>query len=125
MDSDESLVVGASTDSTVCFWDRRSGKHLGILWFWWSLLSTVRTTYNEKKRSFLDTLYHHRGSVWGLRLRRPSVVTASMDRTVAVVDAETRILLRHFVAHRNEWGGEEIRVVREGVHGGGDSPCRR
>ncbi len=56
-----------------------------------------------------DTLYHHRASVWGLRLEGGLAFTGSMDGTVAIVEVEGgrgRRLARHFVAHENEWGGE-------------------
>ena len=52
-----------------------------------------------------DILYHHRASVWGLRIQDSLVVTGSMDRTVVLVDPRKTEVIRHFVAHDNEWGG--------------------
>ena len=50
--------------------------------------------------------YHHRASVWGVRIEGCFVVTASMDGTIALIDVETRQIVKHFMAHEEEWGGE-------------------
>ncbi len=53
----------------------------------------------------LDVLYHHRASVWGLRIVGDSIVTGSMDGTIAVVNIAVLQVVKHFLAHEDEWGG--------------------
>ena len=50
--------------------------------------------------------YIHRASVWGVRIQDNYIVTGSMDGTIAVIDAETLNIKKHFVAHENEWGSK-------------------
>ena len=53
-----------------------------------------------------DVFYIHRASVWGVRIQDNYIVTGSMDGTIAVIDAETLNIKKHFVAHENEWGSK-------------------
>ena len=74
-------VVGVSSDSTVCVWDRRNGQ-------------------------LKEVFYHHRASVWGVRIQNGYIITGSMDGFIAVIDAKTLQIKKHFLAHENEWGSE-------------------
>ena len=51
-------------------------------------------------------MYHHRASVWGIRIQDNWIITGSMDGTISVVDVETLKLRKHFLAHENEWGSK-------------------
>ena len=44
--------------------------------------------------------------MWGVRIQDNYIVTGSMDGTIAVIDAETLVIKKHFVAHENEWGSK-------------------
>ena len=75
---------------------------------WVKIQLNISHIYFLKK--ILDTLYHHRASVWVLRLEGGLAFTGSMDGTVAIVEVEEgrrrgRRVVRHFVAHESEWGG--------------------
>ena len=74
-------MVGVSSDSTVCIWDRATG--------------TLR-----------EVFYHHRASVWGIRIQDDYIITGSMDGTIALIDIETLQIRKHFMAHENEWGSK-------------------
>ena len=56
--------------------------------------------------SFAEVFYIHRASVWGVKIQDNYIVTGSMDGTIAVIDAETLVIKKHFVAHENEWGSK-------------------
>ena len=75
------IVVGVSSDSTVFIWDRATG-------------------------ALREVMYHHRASVWGIRIQDNWIITGSMDGTISVVDVETLKLRKHFLAHENEWGSK-------------------
>ena len=75
------IVVGVSSDSTVFIWDRATG-------------------------ALREVMYHHRASVWGIRIQDNWIITGSMDGTISVVDIETLQLKKHFLAHENEWGSK-------------------
>ena len=75
------IVVGVSSDSTVFIWDRSTG-------------------------ALREVMYHHRASVWGIRIQDNWIITGSMDGTISVVDIETLQLKKHFLAHENEWGSK-------------------
>ncbi len=85
MDANADYVVGVSGDSTVCVWNRNTGE-------------------------FKDVFYHHRASVWGLRVQDGFAVTGSMDGTISVIElGETPRLLKHFLAHSaSSWGVSDI-----------------
>ena len=55
---------------------------------------------------FSDVFYIHRASVWGVKIQDGYIVTGSMDGTIAVIDAETLEIKKHFMAHENEWGSK-------------------
>ena len=57
---------------------------------------------------FSEVFYIHRASVWGVRIQDNYIVTGSMDGTIAVIDAETLVIKKHFVAHENEWGSKYL-----------------
>ena len=73
--------MGVSSDSTIFIWDRATG-------------------------ALREVMYHHRASVWGIRIQDNWIVTGSMDGSISVVDIETLKLRKHFVAHENEWGSK-------------------
>ena len=75
------IVVGVSSDSTIFIWDRATG-------------------------ALREVMYHHRASVWGIRIQDNWIVTGSMDGTISVVDIDTLKLYKHFLAHENEWGSK-------------------
>ena len=52
-----------------------------------------------------EVFYHHRASVWGVRIQGNYIVTGSMDGTIALIDIESLTIKKHFLAHENEWGG--------------------
>ena len=79
-------VVGVSSDSTVCVWDRRTGQ-------------------------LKEVFYHHRASVWGVRIQDGYIVTGSMDGFIAVIDAKTLQIKKHFLAHENEWGSKYLTLI--------------
>ena len=80
------LVVGVSSDSTVFIWDRTTG-------------------------ALREVMYHHRASVWGIRIQDNWIITGSMDGTISVVDIETLKLRKHFLAHENEWGSKYLQNI--------------
>ena len=53
-----------------------------------------------------EVFYHHRGSVWGVRIQDDFLLTGSMDGTISVIHIPTLTLKKHFLAHEDEWGGE-------------------
>jgi len=83
VDANDDIVVGVSSDSTVCVWDRRNGK-------------------------LKEVFYHHRASVWGVRIQDGYIITGSMDGFIAVIDAKTLQIKKHFLAHENEWGISDL-----------------
>lgn len=56
----------------------------------------------------LEVFYHHRASVWGVRIQGDYIVTGSMDGTISVIDVATLQIKKHFLAHENEWGSKFV-----------------
>jgi len=83
VDGNDDIIVGVSSDSTICVWNRKTGD-------------------------LREVFYIHRASVWGVRIQDNCIVTGSMDGTIAVIDAETLVIKKHFVAHENEWGISDL-----------------
>ena len=71
-------------------------------------LANHHQTFLKHYYTTIDVLYHHRASVWGVKITDENVVTGSMDGTIAVIDANSREVKRHFLAHEDEWGGEQF-----------------
>ena len=56
--------------------------------------------------SFPEVFYHHRASVWGIRIQDGYIVTGSMDGTIALIEVASMQIKKHFMAHHNEWGSK-------------------
>ena len=61
----------------------------------------------------LDVLYHHRASVWGIKIQGNFLITGSMDKTISLINLETMQVEKHFIAHEDEWGGKSYSNYRE------------
>ena len=60
-----------------------------------------------------EVFYHHRASVWGVRIQGDYVVTGSMDGTIALIDINTMQIKKHFLAHENEWGSKFCECIQK------------
>ena len=57
---------------------------------------------------FVDVFYHHRASVWGIKIQDNYLITGSMDKTISLINLNTLVVEKHFIAHEDEWGGKFI-----------------
>ena len=109
-----------SSDSTVCVWDRKNGDLKGIYFLIPSLYTITRlkfysfNTYlnicmsNVNELVHLtDVFYHHRASVWGVKIQDNYLITGSMDKTISLINLQSMIVEKHFIAHEDEWGGKQ------------------
>ena len=115
VEANEDIVVGISTDSTVCIWNRHSGIIRGK--------KKKRDDLASKKRReifFSDVFFHHRASVYGVAiLSDGSVATGSMDGTISIIDGRTLTVKKHFMAHDEEgWGVSDLEASADGLYSG-------
>ena len=108
-------MAGVSSDSTVCVWDRKNGDLKGIYFLIPSLYTITRFNTrlsicisNVDELSYLtDVFYHHRASVWGVKIQDNYLITGSMDKTISLINLQSMIVEKHFIAHEDEWGGKQ------------------
>ena len=63
---------------------------------------------NVDELSYLtDVFYHHRASVWGVKIQDNYLITGSMDKTISLINLQSMIVEKHFIAHEDEWGGKQ------------------
>ena len=105
VEANDDIVVGVSTDSTVCIWERSSGKIKGK-----QRRLNIDKLPNRRDRHFSDVFFHHRASVYGVALLPDgSVATGSMDGTISVIDGATLTVKKHFLAHdEGGWGVSDL-----------------
>ena len=82
-------------------------------------MALLTGVYCSDKFSLSDVLYHHRASVWGLRIVDNFAITGSMDGTISLIELSNRQVRKHFLAHADtEWGVSDIdadkRVIASG-----------
>ena len=54
-----------------------------------------------------DVFYHHRASVWGVKIQDNYLITGSMDKTISLINLQSMMVEKHFIAHEDEWGGTQ------------------
>ena len=54
-----------------------------------------------------DVFYHHRASVWGVKIQDNYLITGSMDKTISLINLQSMMVEKHFIAHDDEWGGKQ------------------
>ena len=54
-----------------------------------------------------DVFYHHRASVWGVKIQDNYLITGSMDKTISLINLQSMMVEKHFIAHEDEWGGKQ------------------
>ena len=66
----------------------------------------VCTNVNELLH-ITDVFYHHRASVWGVKIQDNYLITGSMDKTISLINLQSMMVEKHFIAHEDEWGGKQ------------------
>ena len=57
-----------------------------------------------------DVFYHHRASVWGVKIQDNYLITGSMDKTISLINLQSMMVEKHFIAHEDEWGGKQWKI---------------